>query len=157
MLTPELLANRDHIITLGDNGRYFLLELPEMTVPPHISGVLKMFIESGLTPVITHPERNHQLHHRPDLLEMMVDTGCPLQVTAASLEGLFGKPVKRNAENLVRKGLCHILASDAHWEKERPPVLSGGREIVAGMIGQEEAMAMVDINPDKLLQGKDIL
>lgn len=156
-LTPELVAGMDEIITLGDNGRYFLLEFPSMVVPPNVINILKMFIDHGLTPVITHPERNPYLYRRTKLLEEMTGLGCPIQITAGSLTGLFGEVVQQVAGEFIKRGLCHILASDAHWVDDRPPILSPYLPVAAGISGEEAARAMMLDNPNKVLNGEDII
>jgi protein-tyrosine phosphatase len=156
-LTPELLGDLDGILTLGENGRYFLLEFPEMVIPPNSLNILKRFLERGLTPVITHPERNHHLIRQQGQLREMIEVGCVVQITAGSLTGLFGEEVMKASASFLGKGLGHILASDAHWETERPPVLSEGLEAAAGILGEEAALTMVRDNPGRILGGEDVL
>lgn len=155
-LTPELAQSTGDIITLGDNGRYFLLELPSMSVPPNLVAVLKIFTGRGLTPVLTHPERNAPLMKRRGLLEDVAALGCPLQITGGSLEGLFGEKVREWALLLLEWGLADLLASDAHWEKERPPVLSGAVAAAAAAVGETRARALVSDNPAAILDARDI-
>ena len=156
-LTPELLDDMDGILTLGENGRYFLLEFPEMVIPPHSLNILKVFLDRGLTTVITHPERNHHLIRQQKQPREMIEMGCVVQITAGSLTGLFGEEVRRASADFLEHGLGHILASDAHWETERPPVLSEGLEAAAGIVGGEAALSMVRDNPERMIRGEDVV
>src|SRR5438034_11077622 len=83
---------------------------------------------AGMTPIITHPERNMLLQKRLDKLETWVESGCLLQVTALSFVGRFGKQAKVFADRLLERGLVHIVASDAHDMKYRPPSLKEAYE-----------------------------
>ncbi len=156
-LTPELLAQADGIITLGDNGCYFLLEFPATVVPPNALDILRRFIERGLRPVITHPERNPHLAARPKLLEEMVKAGCLIQVTAGSLTGLFGPPTRKAAETILRAGLCHLVASDAHWATERSPLLSPALFVMRELIGPAAAERIMFANPQRVLRGEPLV
>ena len=49
-----------------------------------------------------------------------------MQVTAGSLVGQFGETARRFASTLLREGLVHVLASDAHDAIDRPPGLTAG-------------------------------
>ncbi len=156
-LTPELLTSSASIVTLGDNGRYFLLELPPMVVPPEIARIIKAFLAKGLTPIITHPERNDHLRRCPSLLDDMIKLGCPMQVTAGSLLELFGPSAAVAARNMLKRGQANLMASDAHWPGERPPLLSASLEAAAGILGAAAARILVDENPRRILRAEDVL
>jgi protein-tyrosine phosphatase len=78
--------------------------------------------------VISHPERSPVFARDPDLLARLVGSGALAQSTAGAYAGNFGRSAQRLAHELTRKGLIHIVASDAHGVSGRPP---GLREPVA--------------------------
>ena len=49
-----------------------------------------------------------------------------VQVTAGSMTGAFGSTVRRFTAGLLRDGLVHVVASDAHDAVKRPPGLTAG-------------------------------
>jgi protein-tyrosine phosphatase len=49
--------------------------------------------------------------------------GIRTQVTASAFCGAFGRTVQRHAEELLREGLVHVVASDAHDAQRRRPGL----------------------------------
>lgn len=55
------------------------------------------------------------------MVERLVCGGMLTSVTAGSLVGRFAKDVRRFALELLRKGLVHDVASDAHSVVRRPP------------------------------------
>jgi protein-tyrosine phosphatase len=136
--------------------RYLLTELSDYAIPPAIGEALSNFIERGMTPVITHPERNLVVQQRPELAISFAEKGCVIQVTANSLTGFWGKAAKSLALWLLEHQAVHLIASDAHNTSSRPPILSKAREMVASHFGESLAHAMVQDNPDAILKGKPL-
>jgi len=66
----------------------------------------------GITPVVTHPERNALLMTRiPEMVEW-VRFGCLLQVTAQSFTGRFGKSAQAHCATLMEMNMVHFVASE---------------------------------------------
>jgi tyrosine-protein phosphatase YwqE len=73
--------------------------------------------------VIAHPER-HVAGGTVERLQGLVGRGALVQVTAAYLED---DAVAPGVLDLARRGLVHLLGSDAHSSRAgRPVALSGG-------------------------------
>src|SRR5260370_41780558 len=111
---------------------------------------------AGMTPIITHPERNTLLQKKLDKLETWAQSGCLVQVTAASFLGRFGKQAKAFADRLLQQGLVHIVASDAHDTKYRPPSLKEAYEYVSKACGPARAEMLFVKNPTATLTGKPL-
>src|SRR5512138_3499510 len=76
-VTPELplyLAQQPHL-TINGTGRYVLAELPHDAVPARWDDFLLSLRSRGITPILTHPERNHWFLGRPDALYSYVLAG----------------------------------------------------------------------------------
>jgi protein-tyrosine phosphatase len=121
-LSPEELVR----FTLGQSGRYLLVEFPYWGWPVYLLPMILSLREAGLTPVLAHPERNDELRLGPERLEPAVAHGALVQITAASIEGRLGKAVRKTAEQLLELDLVHVLASDAHGPQLRAGGLSAG-------------------------------
>ena len=78
----------------------------------------------GITAIITHPQRHLVMQEMPYKLKRLIDLGCLVQMTGNSLTGWFGRGVKKISRQFVKLGYVHLLATDAHDPKRRPPVLS---------------------------------
>ncbi len=155
-LCPHLLEMVDSgdALTINDAKKYMLLELPSQAIPKGVKDEIFSLKLNGITPIITHPERNGIIQHDLDILYDMVSMGAMSQVTAMSITGDFGGGVKRAAEIMLKKRLVHIIASDAHGVHNRPPVLSRAVEHAAEILGNyEEAMRMVKEVPAAILSG----
>ena len=153
-ISPDLGPHT--VLTLNNNGRYFLLEFPYHVLPPNSDTYVAGLVKRGLTPIVTHPERIFTLHGREKRLEALIRKGALVQVTAGSLAGSFGPDCARSAVRMLKKGWVHVLATDSHWADERPPVLSKGVEAAAAIIGEEAALRLVNENPRAILDGRDL-
>jgi protein-tyrosine phosphatase len=150
------LLDEDRVMTLNDNKRYLLLELPETSFPPVTEEICFRLCSQGLTPIITHPERNLIIHEMPQKLRHLLHLGCLAQLTAGSILGDFGRTVARFARQLVKQGYIQVLATDTHDTRRRPPALRAAVQEVARLQGKEKAWAMVTTIPEMILQGKPV-
>ncbi len=141
-------------LTLGDGGKYLLVEFPSQGVPYRAEVALFELAAHGFTPIISHPERNLEFARRPQRYGEMIRSGCLGQVTAMSLTGGFGEKVKQLAEKMIRARWVHFIATDAHSLKERSPVLSEGVRRAEKIVGREEAHKMVSDYPQAILEGR---
>ena len=73
----------------------------------------------------------------------MTRQGVWMQITAGALTGLFGPRPKYWGERFLGEGLTHIIATDAHSNGRRVPVMSEAKAIAAKMLGPEEAELLV--------------
>lgn len=155
-LCERTLSDLDQgrLTTLNDNGKFLLVEFPSQGIPYGVESVLFQLMTRGITPIITHPERNYEIAHRPERLLEMIKMGCLGQVTAGSLTGDFGPVVRRAAEELLNHRLVHVIASDAHSINGRPPILSKAVRAAERIVGKEEAKKMVTEYPQAILDGQ---
>lgn len=136
------------------NGRrYLLVEFPDLLIAKSTAEVFARLGEAGLTPVITHPERNFLLHSRLDELALWVEQGVLVQVTAQSFLGRFGPEAREISRELMRRGLVHFVASDAHDAEDRAPRLDQAYQHVARRYGSGRAEALFQVNPRAAIEG----
>jgi protein-tyrosine phosphatase len=143
------------VLTLADQRRHVLLELPHEVYLP-LEGVLAELGRTGLVAILSHPERNLGILRQPDVLGPLVRAGCLVQITAASLTGGFGSRVQTFAESLVRRGLVHFVATDAHSTRSRAPRLSAAFHRVAALAGRKAAITLCCENPARVMAGDDV-
>lgn len=150
----DALAHRERYVI--DGTRYLLVEFSDFAIPPFVQEALMRMLATGLVPVITHPERNSILQRHPEEVLRLADAGCVVQLTANSLTGRWGETARKMSHWLLERDAVHVLASDAHDLKSRPPVLSAGREAVAKLCGQDVAQALVEGNPDAIVANAEL-
>ncbi len=78
-----------------------------------------------------------------------------MQVTAGSLAGRFGDDARYYAERMLDEGIVHILATDSHGIKHRPPALAEGMREAQRWVGKEEAARLVLDRPRAVLDDID--
>ena len=139
-----------------NHKRYLLVEFPDVLIAKSTPEVFAQLLDAGMTPVITHPERNYLLHTRMEELATWVENGCLVQVTAQSLLGRFGRDAREIARRLMKRGLVHFVASDAHDDQDRTPRLDLAYQHVAKRYGQERAEFLFVTNPRAALEGEPL-
>ncbi|NVM20673.1 MAG: tyrosine protein phosphatase [Desulfobacterales bacterium] len=155
-LCPRLLERIENgdATTINDNKKYILLEFPSQAIPTGVKDEIFTLIVNGITPIISHPERNPIIQHDINILYEFVRMGALSQITAMSITGDFGEMVGQCAEMLLTQRLAHVIASDAHSAVDRPPVLSEAVEAAAKILGSyEDSERMVTEMPAALLSG----
>jgi protein-tyrosine phosphatase len=142
---------------LAVNGSdYVFVEFPADYVLGGVRDLFYRMMLEGFIPIISHPERNLAFAERPELLYELVKMGSLAQVTTKSLTGEFGRETKRVARLFLEHNLVHLIASDAHDEEKRPPVLSAGAKEAAKVVGEKRARAMVTAVPQAILDNRCI-
>ncbi len=148
LVTPERFTIED--------THYLLVELSNYSIPSQIDEYFTKMAEVGITPVITHPERNPILQENQQRVLQWVEQGCVVQVTASAITGGWGTKASRVAEWLLGRDAVHVLATDAHDTKHRVPMLSAAREKVGKLCGTDVARALVDDNPRAVISDKPL-
>ncbi|MGA9390994.1 MAG: CpsB/CapC family capsule biosynthesis tyrosine phosphatase [Candidatus Sulfotelmatobacter sp.] len=150
----DVLANPARYAIEG--SRYMLVELSNYSVPQQTADSFVKLEERGITPVITHPERNPILRESPQRVVEWAEQGFVIQVTGSALIGFWGDRVRRVAQWLLERNAVHVLATDAHDTENRIPVLSAGRDAAADICGEEVANALVEANPNAIIHSKPL-
>ena len=122
-IAPEELSS----LTLA-GGRWLLVEPPFTPVISGLEAIVAQLERRGFGVVLAHPERCRGFQRDPGMLAALVARGALISITAGSLNGRFGELVRRFSYELLRDGLVHNVASDAHDLARRPPALAGELE-----------------------------
>ncbi|MBI4465522.1 MAG: exopolysaccharide biosynthesis protein [Acidobacteria bacterium] len=139
------------------NGKqYLLVEFADISIPPNMDQIFFDLLAHQLVPIITHPERNPLLSQNSEIVRQWIETGCFVQVTAGSFLGRFGKRARETAWALLRHGMVHFIASDAHNTSSRPLRLSEAREAIRADQGDEVAEAISEANPRAAIEGRPL-
>lgn len=151
--TPDLVAglNEGRIPTLA-GSRYFLLEPPHHLLTPRFVEYAVSIVEADYVPILTHPERAGWIDAHYGVIGSLFDAGVVMQLTAASVIGKFGRKPRYWAERMLDEGKVHLLATDAHDARRRPPLLAEARTTVAARHGEAAAHRLVVENPLSILE-----
>jgi protein-tyrosine phosphatase len=135
---------------------YLLIEFSDFAIPPAIFDAIRRFLVVGLKPIVTHPERNMIMQRQPETILRLAKMGCAIQLTANSFTGRWGEGARRTCDWLIERQAAHIVASDAHDLKSRPPILSAAREAVTRQYGAELAAALFTANPQAVIYNQPL-
>ncbi|WP_145056141.1 tyrosine-protein phosphatase [Lignipirellula cremea] len=154
-IEPEMMSQlrTGEVVSLGDHRKHVLLELPHELYFP-IDNVLDSLARQKMIGILSHPERNEGILKDRSVLEPLVENGCQMQITAGSLLGEFGPRPRDFSEWMLREGLVHFLASDAHGLKSRRPGLRKAFERAAEIVGEEEAFNLCSVHPQAVAEGR---
>lgn len=129
------LAGREELaeLCLGQ-GRYFLLELPMNPWSDQLLRQLYDLVGRGrLTPVIAHLDR-YWGRQRQEYIGELLRLGLPVQVSG---EALLKPLPRRKALRMLAAGQVHLLASDCHSLRSRPPNLGPALGAVERRLGPD--------------------
>lgn len=108
------------LLRLG-GGPYLLLESPFASVAGSFDSIILDVQSRGHGVLLAHPERCPAFQRDPSRLAALVAGGVLVQVTAGALSGDFGRRVREFALQLLADDMVHVVASDAHDARRRPP------------------------------------
>lgn len=80
--------------------------------------ILSHLSQSGIRPIIAHPERSLYIQKSTAIISEMRGYGCEIQADAS---GFYAGPLSREsacARRLLREGLLDYIASDAHTPRD---------------------------------------
>jgi protein-tyrosine phosphatase len=102
-------------------GGWLLVEPPFTPTASGLDTILLELQRQGHRILLAHPERCPAFHRDPEMLARLVQAGILTSITAGSLVGRFGAAPQRFGLSLLRDGLAHNVASDAHGAVARAP------------------------------------
>lgn len=157
-LSPQNLelAFRDPRRFSIDGLNYLLVEFPDLSLFQGIEQVFDRLKSAGLTPIVTHPERNRHLAADLPRLNRWVRGGVPLQLTAQSVTGEFGPELARWCMKAMEQGLVHFIASDGHDPAHRPPRMDRARSLLDAEFGLDYAELLCETHPRAVIEGQAI-
>lgn len=148
---------KQEILTLNKSN-YILLEFPHTQIPLHIEEILFQIQIMGITPILSHVERNLKFQQKPSLLSQLIQRGSLAQITAASLCDFFGPIVKKFTQKLLVEGLVYCMATDAHTDTKegRGSFFSQALTEASKIIGQQATLNLVHSHPKKIIENQSL-
>lgn len=141
--------------TLADNGKTLLLELSLTQYPVELENLVFQLNLAGVVTLFAHPERIRYFQDDPERYANLVRLGAYGQITTGSVLGRFGSDVESFSKELLRRGLVHVLATDAHNLRGRAPRMREAVEAIVPLVGEHRAHSMADAVPRALLDGNE--
>ncbi len=164
---PDLTLGRGHEIALDlpdpdlsdprlrlDRGSVVLVEWPGLQCPPGTERVLEHLVESGVQPLVAHPERYRGHERNVALVGRWRDAGAWLQVNYGSLVGRYGPQARERALRLLERGWVDCLASDFHARPHLRLYMRETRELFTELGFGEQWALLAGENPGRILDGE---
>jgi protein-tyrosine phosphatase len=139
-----------------DGSRYQLVEFSNLSISSLVDEWFTYMHQRGVTPIITHPERNPIIQQDPGRVLKWIELGCAVQVTASVFTGLWGTRARQIADWLLKEQAVHFLSTDAHDTQRRVPILSQARKIISEDYGEALAEALVKKNPGAVVNNQPL-
>jgi protein-tyrosine phosphatase len=156
-IAPDLAEQIRTGLALTINGsRYLLVEWGIDQFPAYADQAIFDLRVQGIVPILAHAERYRAVQHNVESLASLVRRGAMVQVTAGSLTGESGAGARRAAEQILVANLGHVLATDSHSIRRRPPTLATARARAEELIGAERARALVVDVPRQIIDNRSI-
>jgi protein-tyrosine phosphatase len=148
MLDEPNVDFRKPYLWLGD-ARAVLVEFPHKGVPVSAGSELQRIRQSGVVPVLAHPER-----YLGCTIEHVVEwrrAGAVIQMDTA---GLLGKgAISRLSRALVEQGLVDMFSSDNHGDSRS---IATARDWLTEVASAEHAELLTRTNARRLLDGEPV-
>jgi protein-tyrosine phosphatase len=135
---------------------YLLVELPDYGLPPTLEETFYSLRLAGMTPILTHPERNPSLQQDTARLEAWIRDGLLTQITAASVLGHMGRRAEKLAHRLLANRWVHFVSTDAHNTGSRPPQMHEACNLIASHYGEGYAQRLCTENPQAVFDGRPL-
>ena len=140
------------LLSVADRKQFMLLEMPHgvfVDLIPTVKSLRKM----GIRPILAHPEREREYLHEPDLIEAMIEAGCLVQVSSASVTDPKNPADEQALKSWFQRGIVHVLGSDGHSPRRRVPRLAAAYRQVTSWIGPAQADRIASSNGLAVVHG----
>lgn len=140
------------LLSVGDRKCYLLLEMPDQ-VFVDLRPLVGQIRQAGLRPILAHPERQPEVLHEPGPLEELIRAGCLVQVSSRSVTDPRNGADERALRGWFRRGCVHLLGSDGHSPRRRPPRMADAYRRIRRWAGPAVADRVCGANGMAVLQG----
>jgi protein-tyrosine phosphatase len=150
-VTPELIdRHRAGLLPVwGVPPGALLIELPHHQRIVQLPVLLASLMRIGPRVLLAHPERYPFVQADPAALDDLVEAGLLLQLTASSFRSGAQAAL---SEQLLRRGIVHVVASDAH-NPQSVAAMVNGLERLNSIAGASTVQLLTQENPAALLDG----
>lgn len=140
-----------------NDSKYILIEFPPNNFPSNLCNIVYELKQQGYTPVLAHVERYMQIHEDPEIIYDCIKTGAIIQINSSSLIGKQGKQFQKICDLLISRNMVHLVATDAHSDTRRRPLLREAYEYVEDKCSKSMAENLFKNNAQCILDNKDII
>jgi protein-tyrosine phosphatase len=111
------------LLSVADRNQYLLVEMPHGLFVD-LTRTAEKLRSAGIRMILAHPERHPEFLHDPGTLEAMIRLGCLVQVSSGSVTNPANAADERALKSWFKRGCVHVMGSDGHSPRRRPPRLA---------------------------------
>jgi protein-tyrosine phosphatase len=126
------------LLSVADRGQYLLVEMPHGLFLD-LGPTARRLRGAGVRLILAHPERHPEFLHEPGALEALIRLGCLVQVSSASVTDPADAADEKALKDWFRRGCVHVMGSDGHSPRRRPPRLAAAYRRVCDWAGAAAA------------------
>lgn len=154
MIHPELedLYAGGRLLSIADMGHYLLIEMPHQLYF-NVRYMVAKLRAAGVRPILAHPERCPELLHKVGEIEDLIDAGCLVQVSTKSITEPKNRRDERALRSWFERGIPHVLGSDGHSPRRRPPHIRAAYDKISRWAGPDVATRIASANGVAILRG----
>ena len=159
-LGAEYFMNSDVVRDVTDEplfringGNRILIEFDENVGTNAVKNAVYDLRAHGFFPIIAHAERyaNVASERSFETVNVVRNFGALIQVNAGSVIGKEGRRRRKFVKNLMERGLCDVVASDAHDVSERGVFLKEAADYVEKKYGIGTRNKLFSETPESIL------
>ncbi len=157
MISAETLPQwrSGQLLSVGDHGKYLLVEFPH-GLYLDIRGFTHELVQLGVRPILAHADRYPELVHGGEMITELIAAGCIVQVSTTCLMEPESRGQMKTLRAWARRGIIHVVGSDAHSPRRRRPVMAAAYEQLRKWTSREAADRICGRNGMRVLRGEPL-
>lgn len=154
MIQPDIESawRAGRLLTVGDRGKYLLIELPQ-GLYVELRDLVVRLVQAGIRPILAHPERQPELLHEYGLIEQLIEAGSLVQVSSGSITQPRSRQDARSLRSWFQRNVVHALGSDGHSLHRRRPLMAEAYKCIVRWAGRSVADRVASTNGMAILNG----
>ena len=137
-------------LTIGKK-RYILLEMPQSPWKDHMyREVENIYVQQGIVPIIAHVDRYISPFRTYGIPERLAELPVLVQANASFF---LDRRTSGMAMRMLKKGQIHLLGSDCHNRKHRPPRLGYAIQSIRQRLG-DDVLRTIEQCAEDVLSGR---
>jgi protein-tyrosine phosphatase len=152
---PEMdtLWDQGQLLSVADRKTYLLVEMPHQLCV-NLQPLARELAQRAVRIILAHPERQPELLHESGAIERLIQAGCLVQVSSASVTDPKTAADRKALKSWFRRGCVHLMGSDGHSPRKRQPLLAAASREIGDWIGGAAADRVCGSNGATILRGQ---
>lgn len=162
-LGGEILYGSEVLESIADGNaftmagsRYVLLEFTPSASFSRLQKAITACIQNEYVPILAHVERYECCLADAERIWELKDLGALIQVNADGVLGDHGRLEKKFCKKLLKEELVDFIATDAHRDDRRPPLLKKCVAYIIRKYGWDYADIIFRENPERVIRNEEI-